>query len=217
MLHEKYFFASPINEYPSANKGQKDIKVSAAYWLKDNKVMVLERAKGLVRFHEVRSIYAGVRVCVCALACMHAHTRHMQTHPRVFRSTSTPETTSSLSSTRRYTSPSTPSSLRSATWRARPCAVTQCAPTHAALRARATQHRSAFARSRAKTRMATRRTIAIARRSSAPWCLPPVSAPDHAMRDCSCLWVSHCRPPYHHPESPLATPCGVAGACCNCH
>ena len=52
-LQEKYFFASPINEYPPANKAQKDIKVSAAYWLAENKVMVLERAKGLVRFHEV--------------------------------------------------------------------------------------------------------------------------------------------------------------------
>lgn len=50
---EKYYFASPVAEHPKAGQGQKDIKVSAAYWLKDEKVMLLERTTGLVRFMTV--------------------------------------------------------------------------------------------------------------------------------------------------------------------
>jgi len=50
---EKYYFASPVAEHPKKGQGQKDIKVSAAYWLKDQKVMLLERTTGLVRFMTV--------------------------------------------------------------------------------------------------------------------------------------------------------------------
>jgi hypothetical protein len=53
---EKYFFASRAKRYMKAESGQteqKDIKLSAAYWLTDDKVMFLERETGQVSFHEV--------------------------------------------------------------------------------------------------------------------------------------------------------------------
>jgi hypothetical protein len=51
LLAEKYFFSSAAWRFPSAD--QKDLKLSAAYWLTDDKVMFLERESGQVSFHEV--------------------------------------------------------------------------------------------------------------------------------------------------------------------
>jgi len=69
LVSEKYFFASPAFKHPYAKDGkttnatsgvstwkaqkQADIKISAAYWLRDNKVALLERTDGMVRFLEV--------------------------------------------------------------------------------------------------------------------------------------------------------------------
>jgi len=67
LVSEKYFFASPASKHPYKTKvtnatsgtstwtsqAQADIKISAAYWLRDNKVALLERTDGMVRFHEV--------------------------------------------------------------------------------------------------------------------------------------------------------------------
>ena len=52
-MSEKYFLSSPIHTHPRPNRAQKDIKLSGAYWLRENKVLLLERTTGLVRFHEV--------------------------------------------------------------------------------------------------------------------------------------------------------------------
>lgn len=52
-MSEKYFFGSPIFEYPAPGNKQDKIKVSGAYWLGDERVMVLERDSYLVRFHEL--------------------------------------------------------------------------------------------------------------------------------------------------------------------
>jgi hypothetical protein len=51
LLSEKYFFSSSMWRFPAGN--QNDIKLSAAYWLTDDKVMFLERHDGQVSFHEV--------------------------------------------------------------------------------------------------------------------------------------------------------------------
>jgi hypothetical protein len=51
LLAEKYFFSSPMWRFPTGN--QDNIKLSAAYWLTDDKVMFLERHDGQVSFHEV--------------------------------------------------------------------------------------------------------------------------------------------------------------------
>ena len=53
LIAEKYWFASPVAEHPKPGSAQKDIKVSAAYWLREEVVMLLERTTGLVRFIEV--------------------------------------------------------------------------------------------------------------------------------------------------------------------
>lgn len=53
-MSEKYFFSSPIYKHPRTGvRGQNDIKLSGAYWLRENTVLLLERTTGLVRFHEV--------------------------------------------------------------------------------------------------------------------------------------------------------------------
>jgi hypothetical protein len=51
LLAEKYYFSSPVWRFPGGK--QDDIKLSAAYWLTDHKVMFLERQDGQVSFHEV--------------------------------------------------------------------------------------------------------------------------------------------------------------------
>ena len=51
LLAEKYFFSSPMWRFPTGD--QDNIKLSAAYWLTDDKVMFLERHDGQVSFHEV--------------------------------------------------------------------------------------------------------------------------------------------------------------------
>ena len=53
LVSEKFFFSSPISKHPRPNRKQQDIKLSGAYWLRENKVLLLERTTGLVRFHEV--------------------------------------------------------------------------------------------------------------------------------------------------------------------
>ena len=50
-LAEKYFFSSPMWRFPTGD--QDNIKLSAAYWLTDDKVMFLERHDEQVSFHEV--------------------------------------------------------------------------------------------------------------------------------------------------------------------
>ena len=51
LLAEKYFFSSPMWRFPTGD--QDNIKLSAAYWLTDDKVMFLERHDEQVSFHEV--------------------------------------------------------------------------------------------------------------------------------------------------------------------
>ena len=53
LVSEKFFFSSPISKHPRQGRPQNDIKLSGAYWLRENKVLLLERTTGLVRFHEV--------------------------------------------------------------------------------------------------------------------------------------------------------------------
>jgi hypothetical protein len=48
---EKYFFSSPISRFPEGD--QDNLKLSAAYWLTDDKVMFLERNDNQTSFHEV--------------------------------------------------------------------------------------------------------------------------------------------------------------------
>ena len=47
-------------------------QVSAAYWLRDNKVMLLERTTGMVRFHEV-DFATGEKKDLGAELCAPAH------------------------------------------------------------------------------------------------------------------------------------------------
>lgn len=76
LIAEKYWFASPAAEHPKAGSAQKDIKVSAAYWLREEVVMLLERTTGLVRFIEVdfatgdrlTGMYEPCHMCRCSHA-----------------------------------------------------------------------------------------------------------------------------------------------------